>query len=256
MEVLNHQIYAQRVILNEDLDALSRSAASRIVELAHQAIKERGVFHLALSGGSTPVHLHQVLASPAFISQIPWQQVHVYFGDERNVPYDDPDSNYRMARETLLTHVDIPEQQVHPIPTGCDDMQACARDYATTLSALPQTSGMPCLDLILLGMGNDGHTASLFPGTDILNEQHAPVAAVFVPKLDTWRISLTYPVLSRARMILFLVSGEGKAEVLDAVFNQPNRHYPVQGVQNDHIEWFVDKAAAKRLIESDVGISG
>lgn len=256
MEVINHQMTASPVILNEDLDALSRKAATRIVEIARLAIKDRGAFHLALSGGSTPVHLHQMLASPSFREQIAWHQVHVYFGDERNVPPDHPDSNYRMARETLLSHVDIPEHQVHPIPTGCDDMQSCAQTYASALSSLPQESGMPCLDLILLGMGDDGHTASLFPGTDILKEQRVPVAAVYVPKLDSWRISLTYPVLSRARTIMFLVSGESKAVVLDEVFNQPDRHYPVQGVKNEHIEWYVDKAAAKRLIESDVGISG
>lgn len=256
MEVLDHRSNAWRIDVSEDLDSLSRAAASRIVEFANAAIREHGVFNIALSGGSTPVHLHQMLASKSFIGQIPWHHVHVYFGDERNVPHDHPDSNYRMARETLLAHINIPASQVHPIPTGCDDMQACAGSYASTLSALPQVSGMPSFDLILLGMGDDGHTASLFPGTDILTEKRLPVAAVYVPKFDAWRVSLTYPVLSQARSIMFLVSGEGKADILDAVFNQPESHYPVQGVQNDHIEWFMDKAAAKRLIESDVGISG
>lgn len=256
MEVLNQQNIARRVILNDDLDALSRAAASRIVDIAQKAVQARGVFTIALSGGSTPVHLHQMLASSAFRARMPWKQVHIYFGDERNVPHDHPDSNFRMARETLLAHISIDDGQVHPIPTGCTDMQECARNYAKTLSSLSQVAGMPCFDLILLGMGNDGHTASLFPDTEILKEQHVPVAAVFVPKLNTWRISLTYPVLAQARTIMFLVSGDSKAEILDIVFNQPNRHFPVQAVTNDHIEWFVDKAAAKRLIESDVGISG
>lgn len=245
-----------RIVLSGDLDALSQAAASRIVQIAETAIQDQGVFNIALSGGSTPVHLHQVLASPTFRPRIAWGHVHVYFGDERNVPHDHPESNYRMARETLLSQLAIPASQVHPIPTGCDDMQSCANAYARQLEQLPQREGMPCFDLILLGMGKDGHTASLFPGTEILRERSRSVAAVFVPKLDTWRVSLTYPVLAQARAVMVLVSGESKADVLYDVFNHPERHYPIQGVHNAQMEWYVDRAAAERLTESDVGISG
>lgn len=256
METGEYRLNDQRIILTEDLDALSKAAAARIVQLAKSAIREHGAFNLALSGGSTPVHLHQVLASPSCQEQISWQSVHIYFGDERNVPHDHPDSNYRMAQETLLSKVPVPSSQVHAIPTGCEQMQECAQTYASQLVDLPQHDGIPCFDLILLGMGDDGHTASLFPDTPILDEHGVPVAAVYVPKLNTWRVSLTYPVLAQARAIMVLVSGATKAQVLYEVFNKPDRHYPIQRIHNAHIEWYVDEAAAERLIESDVGISG
>lgn len=255
MESREFRLNSQRIILTEDLDALSHAAATQIMHYAQKAIQDHGAFYLALSGGSTPVHLHQVLASPAFQRQLDWHSVYIYFGDERNVPHDHPDSNYRMAQETLLAKVPIPRSQIHAIPTGFAEMRDCATAYAGLLAELPQRAGMPCFDLILLGMGNDGHTASLFPETTALEELDKPVTAVFVPKLNTWRISLTYPVLAQARTIMVLVSGEAKADVLYEVFTNPERHYPIQGIHNAHTEWYVDKAAAARLIESDVGIS-
>jgi len=252
MQTSDTLVNGRRVIVNADLDALSRAAAQRIVDCAHEAINDHGVFYLALSGGSTPRHLHQVLAEPAFQARLDWAKVQIYFGDERNVPYEHPDSNYKMAMETLLASVPIPPDQIHPMPTCCDNMQVCADRYAHTLTSLPQSQGVPCFDMVLLGMGDDGHTASLFPGTSILAEKALSVAAVFVPKLDGWRVSLTYPVLNQARHIIVLVSGSGKAQVLSDIFYHPERQYPIQGIENESMEWFVDTAAATRIGESDV----
>jgi 6-phosphogluconolactonase len=256
MQTDEYQLNDQGIVLAADMDMLSQLAATRLVEYARTAIAEHGAFYLALAGGSTPVHLHRTLAAPRFQQQVEWGKVHIFFGDERNVPMDHPDSNYRMAHETLLSKVPIPPSQIHAIPTGCADMQECADRYAQQLASLPQRNAMPCFDLILLGMGDDGHTASLFPDTGILNERKRAVAAVFVPKFSTWRVSLTYPVLNQARAILFLVSGAGKADMLYSVIHEPSHHYPIQCIENPHREWIVDTAAAARLIESDVGLSG
>ena len=256
MQAKEYRLNQQRVVIAADADALYQIAVNRIIETAHAAVRDRGAFHLALSGGSTPRRLHQLLAEPMNQQQIEWNKVHVYFGDERNVPHDHPDSNFRMAMETLLTRVPVPPSQIHGMPTGCDDMQACADRYAQVLETLPQRYGLPCFDLILLGMGDDGHTASLFPGTSILSEQHRTVAAVYVPKLSCWRISLTYPVINQANVIMELVSGESKSDMLFKVMNEPVHEFPIQGINKEHLEWYVDTSAARRLVESDVGISG
>ena len=256
MQADEYQLNNQRIVIASDVNNLSQAAATQLIKCAREAIRQHGAFYLALSGGSTPVHLHETLALPAYQQQIEWDKVHIYFGDERNVPSDHPDSNYRMAQETLLTKVPIPSSQVHAMPTGCEEMQDCARRYAELLARLPQRHGKPCFDLILLGMGNDGHTASLFPQTTILAECDRSVAAVYVAKLSSWRVSLTYPVINLANAVMILVSGPAKAEMLYEVFNEPKHDYPIQRIHNEHLEWYVDTAAAARLIESDVGISG
>ncbi|MBI1425292.1 MAG: 6-phosphogluconolactonase [Gammaproteobacteria bacterium] len=256
MQTRDFLLHDQRILVVPDMTALSQVVTQRIVTLAAAAIARHGAFHIALSGGSTPRHIHQTLSAAENRQHVQWDKVHIYFGDERNVPHDHPDSNYRMAMETLLMHVPVPPSQIHPIPTGCDDMQACADRYADELSYLPQRDGRPCFDLILLGMGEDGHTASLFPHTDILAEQKRNVAAVFVPRLNTWRVSLTYPVIDRADAVMILVSGAAKAKVLFEVFHEPAHAYPIQGLRNKHVEWCVDIAAAERIIENDVGIGG
>jgi len=243
------------ICVADGIDGLCRLVADKIVSAANDAIAARGVFHIALSGGSTPVRLHQTLAS-AYHDVIDWDKFRVYFGDERYVAPEHPDSNFRMARETLLSRVPIAADQVFAMPTDCAHPADCAQRYADTLGRLPQQAGLPVFDMILLGMGDDGHTASLFPETDILNASATSVAAVFVPRLDSWRLSLTYPVLDRARNILVLVSGEGKSGTLFNVFNQPERGYPIQRIRNSAMQWCVDRAAARRLLESDVGISG
>ena len=200
-----------------------------------------------LSGGSTPRALYALLASPAYRDLTDWSRWHVYFGDERCVPQDHPDSNFRMARETLLDHVPIPRHHVHPMVVAPADPDAAARAYEALLrSEVTGEDGIPVLDLALLGLGEDGHTASLFPGTPILQERERLVAPVYVERLASWRVSLTYPMLDAARHLLFLAAGEGKRPVLDDLRNAPTQTaYPVQGLApQGTVEWYLDRAAA------------
>lgn len=234
-----------------DAQALSAAAAQRIVELAHAAIQARGAFHLALSGGSTPRLLYARLASPSVAPRIDWNKVHIYFGDERSVPPDHPDSNYRMAREAMLESLPIPPTQIHRLPGESADLERAAQGYAALLERqLPLLEGMPAFDLILLGMGDDGHTASLFPGTTALAQQRRWVVPVFVDKLGTWRLTFTYPLINNAANVLLLVAGASKAPRLREILAAPAAAaaYPVQGVRpRGRLEWYLDQAAAADL---------
>lgn len=228
-----------------DAAALHAAAARRILELAHAAIAARGAFHVALSGGNTPRGLHAQLARAADAA---WPRWHVWFGDERCVPPDHADSNYRMARETLLDHVAIPEAQIHPmIPAAGLAPAEAAGNYAARLAAeAPQHDARPELDLILLGLGGDGHTASLFPGTAILEERQRNVAEVYVPRLDAWRVSLTPPCIERARHLMFLVDGSGKTDILQRLERGPaadEAPLPVERLRpQGEVEWYISQA--------------
>ncbi len=230
-------------------EAVSRAAAELVVLAANQAIEARGLFNIALSGGSTPKRLYQHLASDAYKRQIDWQKVHIYFGDERNVPPEHPESNYRMAREAFLDQLPIPEQQIHRMQGEREDLEKAAAEYAELLKALPTHNGLPQFDLILLGMGDDGHTASLFPGTVALNEKSKMVIAQTVPQLNTRRITLSYPLINNARQVMLLVAGESKASRLEEVLvSAPEGRYPVQGIKPKGIlNWLLDRSAASKL---------
>jgi len=234
-----------------DLEALSEAAADHVIQAASEAIATRGTFHLALAGGSTPRRLYELLASPERRKNTDWSRWEIWFGDERCVPPDHADSNFRMAREALLDHVPIPPEQVHPMVGHADDPEGDARAYVHTMDHILTLAGdVPIFDLVLLGMGDDGHTASLFPGTDILAVTDRNAAAVHVAAKDSWRISLTYRVLNRAREITFLVAGAGKAPVLAQVLGQPEAapRYPVEGIEaQGKVHWFLDQAAAEEL---------
>jgi 6-phosphogluconolactonase len=229
-------------------------AASRWVELAEEAIAERGVFHVALSGGRTPARLYERLAHPDTATQVDWSRIHAWWSDERSVPLDHPDSNYRMAFEMWLRRVPIPGDHIHPIVARPDSIHDDARRYAALLRALlpSNADGVPVFDLVLLGLGNDGHIASLFPDTSILQEREEPVAAVYVERLEAWRVSLTFPVINAARHIMVLVSGEDKAEIVHRVLVEtPNEpRLPAQRLDPQReVEWHLDQAAAERLPE-------
>jgi 6-phosphogluconolactonase len=234
----------------DDSGEVARAAARRIVELAGESIAARGTFSLALSGGSTPKAIFELLAADEFRTQIAWQSVHIFFGDERTVPPDHPDSNFRMANEAMLSRLPLPEANVHRI-NGVGDAAANASDYESDLRGYFGDSTWPRLDLVMLGMGDDGHTASLFPETTALKEERLWVAANWVEKFGTWRITLTAPAINAARNILFLITGAGKADRLREVLKgeRDTSRLPSQLIapREGALEWYVDRAAAAKL---------
>jgi 6-phosphogluconolactonase len=234
---------------------LFEAAAEEIVLAAKEALVQRERFTIALSGGSTPKSLYTLLASNAR-SSLNWERTFFFWGDERHVPPDDPDSNYRMAQEAMLSKVPAPPGNVFRVPTENPDADAAALEYERTLQKFfsLEPGQIPRFDLILLGMGPDGHTASLFPETAALAEKSRLVVANWVEKLKTSRITLTLPVLNAARCVAFLVSGTDKAAVLRAVLQSdaPGEKYPSKLVQPSEgkLIWFVDRAAASELADA------
>ncbi|MGD0162679.1 MAG: 6-phosphogluconolactonase [Candidatus Sulfotelmatobacter sp.] len=231
---------------------LFQAAAEEVLRAAAEAIAQRGRFTIALSGGSTPRNLYTLIAANASAS-LPWDQMFFFWGDERHVPLNDPDSNYRMAKETLLSKVPIPPANIFPVPADNPDAAAAAQAYEDTLRKFFALAPgeFPRFDLILLGMGPDGHTASLFPETAALQEKSRLVVANWVEKLSNSRITFTLPVLNAARCVAFLVSGADKAAVLHEVLEgkAPGEKYPSKLVRpiEGKLIWFVDRAAASDL---------
>jgi len=219
---------------------------------ANEAVSARGRFTIALSGGSTPKSLYNLLATNARTT-LPWEHTLFFWGDERHVPPTDPESNYRMVDEAMLSKVPVPPANVYRMPAENPDAEAVAETYEQTLRKVFQLgpNDVPQFDLILLGMGPDGHTASLFPGTAGLKEKSRLVIANWVEKLKTYRLSFTLPVINAARSVAFLVSGTDKAPVLKAVLegNDPGELYPAKLVhpKDGKLIWFLDRAAASAL---------
>src|SRR5215471_17280579 len=224
---------------------LFHAAAEEFIRVGRSAIGAQGRFTVALSGGSTPRGLHTQLARD--YAGFSWNRTFVFIGDERYVPPDHPDSNFRMANETLLTQVAIPPENVHRVHTELPDPQQAAAEYeADTRKALELRAGeFPRFDLVILGLGPDGHTASLFPGTEGLKQQSKLVIANRVEKLNTFRISFTYPVLNNAAEVMFMVSGSDKADAVRGVLKGATPPLPAQGVQpaNGKLIWMLDEAA-------------
>jgi 6-phosphogluconolactonase len=241
----------------EDAAAVARTGAERFAALAREAVQARGRFTVALSGGSTPKALFQLLAREPFRSAVPWDRVELFWGDERCVPPDHADSNYRMTRESLLDAVPITPARTHRIEAEKDDHAAVATAYEAEIArVLGGTPGgtPPVFDLVFLGMGPDGHTASLFPGTTALGERRRWVVANHVPKFKADRITLTYPILNRAARVVFLAAGADKASVLHEVLEGPPalERLHSQGIRPDagELAWLVDRAAAAQLTTS------
>jgi 6-phosphogluconolactonase len=226
-----------------DVPAIAAAAADEFVRLASATV--------ALAGGNTPRVLYEMLAAR---HDIAWDKIQFFFGDERHVPPDHPDSNYRMAEEAMLAHVPVPEANVHRIKTENPDAASAAAEYCAELQRVFHLTGseLPRFDLVLLGMGPDGHTASLFPGTDVLNERAALVAAPWVPKMHSFRVTMTLPVLNNAANVVFMAGGLEKASVLKMVLEeQSDPPFPSQLVRpaDGRLLWMVDSAAARFLSE-------
>jgi 6-phosphogluconolactonase len=231
---------------------LFEAAAEEVVHAATEAVAQRGRFTIALPGGSTPKNLFNLLATNAR-TVLPWDRTFFFWGDERHVPPTDPDSNYRMAEETMLSKIPVAAGNVFRIPAENPDAAAAAEAYEQSLRKFFQLGPgeVPIFDLILLGMGPDGHTASLFPGSAGLQEKSRLVIANWVDKLKTSRLTLTLPVLNAARCVTFLVSGTDKAAMLKTVLEEdaPAEQYPSKLIRpnNGKLIWLVDRAAASAL---------
>lgn len=225
---------------------MSEAAADFILSTALKAVSVYGRFTIALSGGSTPKILYAMLATDEYASVMPWADTYIFWSDERNLPAGHEDYNGTLATKALLDHVQIPEKNIYPVPTHLSPAEAAAGYEQEILDFF---EGEPVFDIILLGLGDDGHTASLFPGTDVLNEEERLVKETTVDAKVSERITFTYPLINEADNVLFLVSGASKADILSDIINGTGDKYPAQGVApaNGTLHWYLDKDAASKL---------
>jgi 6-phosphogluconolactonase len=233
----------------KDADELSKEVAEWMINYIATTLKTKGIFTLVLSGGSTPQKLNKLLASSPYKERIDWGKVHIFWGDERYVPFEDDRNNAKMAFETLLNHVPVPADQIHKIQTNIFPEQS-AMEYEKILRQYFHSPAKN-FDLVVLGMGDDGHTLSLFPGTETVYEENKMVMAYFLQSQNMYRITLTAPVINRAAMIAFLATGSGKAAALKEVIEGDYKPdlYPSQVIKPIYgqLYWFVDEAAAAKL---------
>lgn len=243
-----------KIQIHKDLQELSAAAAQLFIESAANAIAARGRFLTALSGGGTPKPLYELLAQPPYRDQIQWDKVHAFWGDERCVPMDDPGNNYFQARQALLDHVPVPAENIHRVNSELEP-ESAAKDYAQVLkdfSEAPLT--FPRFDLVLLGMGDDGHTASLFPNSPV--DESSPVIAVTANYQDrpARRVSLTPLVFNTARQVIFMAVGKSKAERLASILNGDYHPalLPAQRIRpkDGEVLWLVDESAAEKITSS------
>jgi 6-phosphogluconolactonase len=259
------------VVISKNIEELSLAAAEWMVEYIHKTLQLQDRFTIALSGGSTPKKLNLLLASDPFKNRIDWQKLHVFWGDERYVPFNDDRNNAKMAFDTLLDHVAVPKSQIHIMRTDIDakesanEYEIILKDYfPEAVSFTPQVASNDpthdsltpdasrvTFDLVLLGLGDNSHTLSLFPGEEVIHEKDHWVRSVFVKEVNMQRITLTPPVVNLSKRIAFLVSGQDKAEAVSHVLlnNYTPDLYPAQVIKplKGELFWFLDQAAAMRL---------
>ena len=243
---------SREVFVEPSAEEATGLASKFVKEVICQAVQQRGTCYVALSGGTTPHGLYLRLAADGVTGGVPWQNVVVFFGDERDVPQDHAESNYRMAQRTLLDHVPIDLKRVHPMPADADDLQVAAAAYEETIRRIVPADGhdVPRFDLILLGMGGEGHTASLFPGTEAIREQSRLVVSCFVPVLGRSRMTITYPLINAARCVILFVTGRDKAGGVACLLGDDEaarRRLPASGVAptDGRMIVILDSAAAR-----------
>jgi len=228
-----------------DTALLTRAVAEESQRIALDAVLATGRCSICLSGGTTPKSLNELWARD-YVTRMPWKKIHLFWGDERYVPYDDERSNYRMARESLLSRVNIPDGNIHPMPTDLADPNEAAIAYEKTLREF--FIDRPEFDLLFLGIGPEGHTASLFPDSPALAEKQRAVVAVVAPAEPPQRLTLTYPMLNRSRNIFFLAEGVKKREIISEIRREPENatsRYPAARIRSaGRLIWFLDQAAA------------
>ena len=232
-------------------ELLGKAAAEFIIKLANESVAARGKFSISLSGGGTPEQLFVLLSSDNYKDQMPWAKIFVFWGDERYVPLNDSRSNAFVAKTLLLDKVNIPAANIFPIPVNLEPAAEAANAYEQTLKNF-FGGGLPQFDLIMLGIGENAHTASLFPGTSVINEKKEWVSALYVDEVKMYRVTMTVPVINNARNVLFLAAGSSKAEVLRTILASPYQpeKYPAQLISpvNGNLFWFLDKKAAALLV--------
>ncbi|MCF8144342.1 MAG: 6-phosphogluconolactonase [Deltaproteobacteria bacterium] len=238
-----------KIMIASDPADLARKGAAIVSQTAQMSVALRGRFMVALSGGSTPRPMHRLLCEAPHLNEIPWDRTHIFWVDERCVPADDPASNYGAARADLLDRVPVLPHQVHPMPMNLSPEEAaatCQEELVRFFQSPP--SEIPVFDLIILGIGTDGHTASLFPGDNALREQERLVVPVRGGDPDVDRLTMTLPLLNNALEIVFLVSGKRKAPILKSILEGPPGKYPAQMIQPIHgnLTWLLDREAAPR----------
>ncbi len=235
--------------VHETAELLHRSVAAMLVDMIRRSLQKRGTCILVLSGGETPRPIYNQIGSSPLRERIDWNRVHLAFGDERMVPPSDVQSNFHMVARELLSGIPIPSENVHRI-AGEKEPAVAAREYENDLRGLLR-NGRQRIDCVLLGLGEDGHTASLFPGSPVLHENAALIRPVFVPERGVWRVTMTLPLLNSARAVLFVVSGKGKAGILRSVSCEPGPAFllPATLVQpvDGEVVWMVDREAASQL---------
>ena len=240
----------RQIIIKQDLDELSKAALDQFVQIANASIVAHGTFSLSLAGGSTPQHLYALLASDNHRLKLDWSRVEFFFGDERHVPPDSDHSNYRMAKESLLDPLDISSTRVHRWQSELADAGEAADAYEAELNAWRERSKRP-FDLVLLGLGEDAHTASLFPNTSALRDIERSAVANWVEKLNSYRLTMTFSVINDAANVMFLVSGRYKSEAVQSVLEGEFRpdDFPAQFVnpENGNLYWMLDETAASLL---------
>ncbi|MGD9318658.1 MAG: 6-phosphogluconolactonase [Desulfobacteraceae bacterium] len=238
------------IIITGDPTQLAETAANIFATTAKNCVTQTELFTVAISGGSTPRHMHRLLAKDAYSSDMPWEKIHIFWVDERCVPVDDPASNYGLAKEDFLERIPIPLEHIHPMP-GTVPPEEGAKRYQDEMEGFFQNGqeDFPVFDLIFLGMGKDGHTASLFPGAKSPSESDRWVIAVKCGSPNVYRLTLTYDVLNRAKRVYFLVSGKEKAPIVRTVLENKDAHLPAQKIQpmQGKPTWLLDNEAASLL---------
>jgi 6-phosphogluconolactonase len=247
----------KRVHIFGNQEGISPFLCNCWMEISTESIRRKGLFTVALSGGKTPVPFYQNMSETR--TDYPWEKTHLFLADERFLPLDHPDSNYRLLKQTLLNNRQIPYENVHPVPAGTPDLQASADNYERELTRFFNLSPgqIPCFDFILLGIGEDGHTASLFPGSAALTEKRHLAAPVALDQVRHHRVTLTLPVINHAKYVLFLVTGEDKATVVRKVFCQEDLSLPASRVrpESGNLVFVLDQEAGSQLTQQECWVS-
>lgn len=246
----DHMTLRPEIIIKENSVELARTGADIFTGIAKDCVSNDGCFTAAVSGGSTPRTMHRLLAQKPFLSEIPWEKTHIFWVDDRCVPYDDPASNYGAAKADLLDSVPIPENNVHPVPVDIPPEEGAMKYQDNILSHFNSTgSEVPVFDLVILGIGTDGHTASLFPGHKELDEKDRLVTEVEGGNPFVHRLTMTLPLLNNARKTVFLASGPGKADIVKEIFNNKNTGLPAQLIRpvKGNLTWLMDRKAARLI---------